>query len=854
MLTAPAPPIDHPVPSIEPAWREFAQAPLVPVALSATLGLVVDRYLTVPFTTSLLLAGLALILWMIGHLQSAKSRMVWLWLAVGAIAAAHHHSYRNCYAADDIANFAGETPSVVRVRGTLLEEPSRFPAAPPNPLVSVPRPAITTSVLRVAAVNRLDQWITASGRVRLIVEARLDGLHAGDEVEVTGRLTTPAPPSNPGEWDYRSSLLDARITAILRVQGSTVPVIRLAEGWRNSLVGWLGVLRSWGTRSLHYALPESTAGLAAALVLGDTAALDRAEWNAYIRTGVIHVLAISGQHLAILAAFVWIVLRLCQVRRRHGAVIVAAIMIGYTLLSGARPSAIRAAVMVCGVCLAIMLRRPIVSANLFALAWLVIMMIRPTDPFALGCQLSLLSVFVLIWGTGRWLAPTPLTAGQQLIAETRTAPELLFHHGLHVLGVAFAVSLILATVNAPLILATHNVVSPIGVLLTPPLVLLTTVALIAGFLLLLVAPLGSTFVWPLARITEGCLSACQWLVHGSDAIPGAWVYAPAPAMPWVLGFYLGVGALVLLTPPLPQRLLVSLTVGVLLGVLVNCVPRTSDELRVTVLAVGHGCCVVIETPDGRTILYDAGSATGPETMSRVVAPLLWHRGIARIDELFLSHADSDHFNGLPELLKRFPIGRITHTPSFPDKSTPGVELALATIDAHRVPRREASAGDRFEAGQVTLEVIHPPPQGPPGIENVRSMVLLIRCAGHSILLTGDLEAEGQAMIRQHPIEPVDVLLAPHHGAPSANSPRLGANSSPLPGLMAAWAKPKLVVSSQRAGPTDHLIASYGSGGATVWDTPTAGAVIIRCHAMGMIAEAFHTGELHVVTRGHSRQR
>jgi competence protein ComEC len=835
----------------EPAWREFARAPLVPIALSVTIGLLVDRYLEVPFTSSLLLGVVALVLGWVGYRRSAKSQIVWLWIAVSGLGAAHHHSYRHFYAPNDIAHFATESPMVTRVRGILADEPSRFPAPRPNPLVSEPKPRTTTATLDILAIQSSDQWIAASGRARLSVEGWLEDLHAGDHVEVTGRLTKPAPPGNPGEWDYRSFLLDSRITAELRVKHSSDPITRLDEGWRNSLLGWFGVGRSWGTRTLQHALPRTESGLAAALLLGDTAALDRSEWQAYIRTGVLHVLAISGQHLAILASFIWVLLKLVGVRRRPGAWIVAGIMLGYTLLTGARPSTVRAAVMVCAVCLAIVLRRPVWPANLLALAWLVIVVIRPTDPFTLGCQLSFLSVFVLIWGAARWFAPRPLTPIEQLIAETRTLPSMLLQKAARVLKVSFAISLILAIVNAPLILSTQNLVTPVGILLTPPLVLLTSIALLCGFLLLLLAPIHLVLTWPLARITEWCLVGCEWFVHGAESIPGAWVYSPAPSSVWLIGFYLGVVAVVLLAPPWPKRLTVALIIWLLFGLLLSVRTRTTDELRVTFLAVGHGCCVVMEAPDGRVILYDAGSTTGPETVSRVIAPYLWQRGIVRIDELFLSHADIDHFNGLPELLKRFPIGRITHTPSFPDKSAPGVELVLATIERYGVARRVASCGDRFEAGHLTLEVLHPPQDGPPGIENVRSMVLLVRFGTHTVLLTGDLEGEGQRIVQQIPIEPVEVMLAPHHGGKSANTPLPGPGRSRLPGLMAAWAKPKLVISSQRSGTTDHLWDSYGSIGARVWDTPTTGAVILRYHSGAVIAEAFRTGERLVVTRGRS---
>lgn len=127
-------------------------------------------------------------------------------------------------------------------------------------------------------------------------------------------------------------------------------------------------------------------------------------------------------------------------------------------------------------------------------------------------------------------------------------------------------------------------------------------------------------------------------------------------------------------------------------------------------------------------------------------------------------------------------------------------------------------------------------------------MLLVRHAGNTVLLTGDLEGAGQDRVVRLPLTPVDVLLAPHHGGKDANARHVGGNRYE-PGPVATWARPRLVVSCQKAGATDHLGAAYGSAGATVWDTPTAGAVTIRSHPTGLVAEAFRTGEVRVVRRG-----
>jgi competence protein ComEC len=847
-MPAPDPPPPPADPPAEPAWREFARAPLVPVALVAGVGLVADRYLQPALAAELLVAAGGLVAWFVARTRTPDRVVVWLWVAAGGLAAAHHHTHRHTFAGDDIARFA-DPPGYVRVRGVLDDEPVKRPPPRPDPLLGRPLPPNTSTVLAVTHIELNGTWAAASGRARLVVQGGLDGLHLGDRVEVSAHLSRPAGPANPGEADSAALLRDRRITAVLRGSSVADTVTRLEEGWRGSVLGWTAAVRGWGGRTLGDAIDADEAGLAAALLLGDGTALDREEWEKYVRTGVVHVLAISGQHLVVLAGFAWLVLHACGVRRRHGAWAVAALLVGYTVLTGARPSAVRAAVMVCVVCGGLVLRRRVLPANAFALAWLVVVGLNPADPFTAGCQLSFLSVFVLVWGPGVWVGRAPLSPLDALVEETRTLPEKAVRYTARVVGVAYLVSLVIGVANGPLVLAWQNIASPVGVVLGPPLVLLTSVALIAGFLVLLAAPVGGWLAWPFARATEWSLAGCGWLVEAAQQVPGGWVYAPAPPAWWLVGFYAGVAAAVLLAGRDRFRVLLALAAWTTLGLLRPAPTPPADELRVTVLHVGHGACVVLEPPDGRVILYDAGTTLGPDVVRRTVAPFLWHRGARRVDEVFLSHADLDHFNGLPALLDRFPVGLVTLTPTFRDRPTPAVKHTLDALARRGVRARVAAAGDVFAAGDVTLEVLHPPAAGPEGVENVRSLVLLVRHAGNSVLLTGDIEGVGQDLLTQRPAPDVDVLLAPHHGGKGANAVRRS-DGNFAPGPVGRWVRPGLVVSCQAAVPVDHLRAAYPA--ADVWDTPTAGAVTLRSHPTGLAAEAFRTGEVKVVRAGGPR--
>ncbi len=834
--------------------RYSAYAPLLPIAAAATLGLVLDRYLTIPPLFSFAAAILCLIAWTVSRWQKREQlALLYLWASFGGLAAAYHHVWRHYYANDDIGEFAQPEPTLIQVRGTIVEEPSTPMRRKGDPLLSMPRTDWTHCTIEVNELRREGEWTRASGNAVLRVEGKLDGLHVGDEIESTGWIARPPTPMNPGEWDYASRLQDRRIRAEIRIKKAEHGVVRLAEGWRASFFGWLAHIRGWGERTLRRELPPDEAAVAVALLLGENAAMTSEDWEQYVRTGVIHVLAISGQHLVVLGAFLWFLFRLIGVRRRRAAWIVAGIMLAYALLTGGRPSAMRAAVMVGTVCLGIVMRRPALPANTFALAWLVVLLLNPTDLFTAGFQLSFLCVAVLIWCIPRWFPQREPTPMEQLVEESRPGWQRMLRGLGRAVRWWYLVSLILTLATAPLVIAWQNVVSPSGALIGPPLILLTSIALVAGFLMLLLSLIGGWIALPFAWITKNSIGACESIVHWADRLPGACFYVPNIPTWWLVGFY---GLLILwmsgvklksapaaaggsrFVPAFRPGSFATVTAAWLcVGLVAGAWQPRADELRVTFVHVGHGSCVVIETPDGRVLLYDAGAISGPDVTRRTIAPFLWSRGVRRIDEVFLSHADLDHFNGLPALARRFTIRQITITPSFEQKNAPGVRAAMSQLRAMGISVRETRAGDRFTGDDLALSVLHPPAVGPEGLENVRSMVLMLDHRGHRILLTGDLEKNGLRQFLNAAPPQVDVLMAPHHGSAAANTGELADKTRPR--LVIACDGPKYVPAKG--------VDAYTKRKIPYWVTWPHGAVTIRSHATGLTAETYRTGQRMVVT-------
>jgi len=487
---------------------------------------------------------------------------------------------------------------------------------------------------------------------------------------------------------------------------------------------------------------------------------------------------------------------------------------------------------------AIVLRRPVSVANAFAAAWLGVIALNPCDAFDLGGRLSFISVFVLVWGIGKYLQPASPGPEEQLINSSRPQWLRWLRAIVRAIGMAYLVNLLLFAANTPLLIAEQNLASPVALLVGPVLVVLTSIALIAGFLMFLTAPIPGAGEL-LGGFVQLSLGSADAVVSWAGSIPGGAIYLPGLPMAWLVGFYALVATIVLLGWENSRQWQWVLCIWIAAGFVWPYGTRPGEgELRLTYLALGHGGCTVLETEDGRCFLYDTGAVTGPDVVRRVIAPYLWYRGIRKVDEVFLSHADADHFNGVSELLRRFPVGRITVTPSFAEKPTADVAEMLHAVKSSGIEMRAVVAGQKFEADNIAFEVLHPPLKGPGNSENERSLVMVVRHAGHTLLFTGDLEKSGTAMLMLLPPVAADVMQAPHHGSQAA-----------FPESLAKWANPKFVIANRGGLYSNFIREGHAGLLAPIWDTHTCGAITLRSHRSGLTAEAFRTKERIVIVRG-----
>ncbi len=758
-------------------------------------------------------------------------------LAAAALGGAWEHWRWNYIDRDDLGRFTSEASGPACVEVVLTERVQIAPASARSPLRAIPARTFSEATVRAVAIRDGATWRPAAGNSRLRVAGELHGLVPGDRLRVFARLGRQPAPLNPGQYDWAAAeRRNGRLCELYCDDPACVAVTLPAEA--GSAGRMVFAIRSWCSEQLAAAVGPRDAPLVLATLLGDQERLTDETKEAFLKTGSIHLLVISGAHVAMLAAIVWGAARGLGLPARWQLGVTLGAIVLYAAVVGHEPSVTRATILAVAMLLALEAGRRVSAGNLLGAAAIVVMALNPNELFRSGTQFSFLAVAALVVA-GRWLVrPRQVDPLTRLIAETRAWPVRLVRKWTRSLALVTAVSIAVGVAVAPLVAYHFHVVSPASALLTPLASPLVGVAIAAGLAAVtvgwLVPPLGAVF----GTICGGSLHLTQLLVESLQDAPGAFGYCASPGAWWLCGLY-GAGGLMVAVPALrPAKLwLASLAMTwATVGYMSLDAGRPADgELRCTFLSVGHGTCAVLELPNRQTILYDAGSLGSPEMATEIIASYLWERGISRIDAIVLSHADIDHYNGVPGLLERFPVDVVYVSPMMFDPvvllgNQAAPNYLRQVLEERRVPLREVWMNDRLRTGKsgVMIDVLHPPEQGMIGRDNANSILLAIEYAGRRILLPGDLESPGIERVMADPALDCDVLLAPHHGSEQSDPPGF-----------AAWSSPEWVVmSGARPGRTLTSVATYQQQGARVFHTALDGAVTCKLRAGGVQVSAF----------------
>ncbi len=804
-----------------PIINELANRTLIAVTLAYIAGIGVCRFWFAQPSAAFWVAGLllALLILAVYFRVFTLYRAVLVLLAAAAGGAAFYYAVQQ--PSYGLTHYAG---SPVYIEGTVIEEPLFHDDH-------------TAYRLRVEVVETRAERYPVSGTLLVKVFGCGDGYWFGERLRLRGTITEARGQRNPGGFDYRFFLRSQGLDAL--IYPAPAAVSSLGPGEVGLHAASAVRLRSSMVENISAALPSPSAELLTAILFGQRHRLPDSIEDNFRRAGAGHLMAVSGLHVGLAAVLILGLVRHFNLRGRLPLVLAIVLVFAYAYLTGMRPSALRAAIMVSMALGAILLDREHDLPTTIAFAALVTLFINPLLLFTIGFQLSYAATMVLVY-TYR-----PL---EKLLAALR-CPRFL--------RAPLAVTAAAQVGVLPLcVYYFHSL--PTGALLFN-LLLLPLIAFVVGLGLagalagLVYPPVGEILLWAARPLLETML-----YITGLSS-PAVFYVTLSPPGPSLLFAYYGVLFAVLsiyyrwekqdrgneqtsfsayLKSVISDSLLawryryrvfgfavLALAVAfVWTGILF---PRQA-LLTVTFIDVGQGAAALIEPPCGLVIMIDAGGrpefqGDPGEIGEKVVLPYLRHRGIRSIDLAVITHPHEDHFGGFIPMVGQISLVEILVSPIGGGSGHYSELLENAANAGSEI--RMISDGQVWHCGaDLLFEVIGPPEKmlrGTSSDLNNNSIVFILHYGDISMLFTGDVEDAAVRNLLQREVDiRSDVLLVPHHGG----------YLEEMPALLDA-VRPSLAVIQVGTNPFGHphpyVTAALEDADVAVYRNDYDGAVIIE---------------------------
>ncbi len=663
--------------------------------------------------------------------------------------------------------------------------------------------------VKVSQIEREDKKIRIKGLILVNIYTGNCPYEYGDIIKIRERLTKPLGLNNFGEFNYELYLAQKRIFVYTNIWQDK-DIQKIGEERTNLLVSFSVSMRNQIKNIIGRLLQPPYNFLLIGMLLGEKTYIPPELKDVFIESGIMHILAVSGLHVGIIAAALFIFLNSLRIPKRIKMILIVLIMIMYASITGFRPSVVRATIMFSLLVVGKLINR---NRNLYIslfLAAFLILLINPLILYDAGFLLSFIVTFFIIY-----LSPIL----QELFSKMVTWIK-------NPLSVSMAAWLGIFPLSAYF----FNKVSLISIISNIFIIPLTAIAVILGFIIFFLGLISIPLANLIANINYFILILITFLAKLFSSLPFSFVYVAQPLVIFIFLYYIMLFFIIEIfyRKIFPPKLKIKATILILSAVLVVIIVQIFyplDNIKVNFINVGEGDCILIEAPKKYNILIDGGGTPRStfDVGGKIVIPYLRRKGINKINLLVLTHPHLDHLEGLLPILREFKVDMVLDSGLICDISE--YREFISIIKEKNIPYHQAKAGDNFIFSKY-LEILLLNPIYISNIYNESdfnnaSIVVKLFYKNSKFLFTGDIEetAEKRMLIWQKNLKS-DVLKVAHHGSSSSSSLEFVNEVDPIIAVIS--------VSKNHFGhPSPKIIERLEDKNIKVYRTDKNGTIIIR---------------------------
>ncbi|MBN1348815.1 DNA internalization-related competence protein ComEC/Rec2 [candidate division KSB1 bacterium] len=622
-------------------------------------------------------------------------------------------------------------------------------------------------IIQLKSIRLDEKAYKLSGRIIVYLQKITTKISYGDSIRFRGRLQFPRGERNPGGFDYRKYLHAAGIHAIVYVRENEN--LEVVNGGH---VNWVFARVVYPVKSYISDIIDTFGNPKAAdflkgFILGERQHLDDSIIDALSKTGVSHILAVSGLHVGFILLIFWAIFNLLRLPRVLISIFVIIALILYAGVTDLKPPVVRATIMACIFIISPLVQKKSDHLNTLAFAALSILIFNPAELFEPGFQLSFMAVFSILYFYPIFI---DRINSVRCFARIYALPILKGIINLLLLSVSVQIGTLPLTMYYFGIFPTYAIF--LNIIIIPLVGIILALAAATFIFHNIHGALAERYQVVASFMVNRLLEFIEWI----ESMPGAWFRVPQPEVWLLITGYIVIFTLVRLNFRQVIRFGIIISLAVLNFILWRSVLETTSPLEVIYFDVGQGDAALVSFPSGKRLLIDTGPTNEQfDTGERIIGSYLTRQGIDRIEYLAISHEHADHLGGAIYLLRHFQIGEVF---DYGFGAEPELcRLYQHIIDSLKIPRNVIHAGNCLRISpKCDILIFHPSGEylnrenNAKDSENNNSLVMRILYGQTSFLFTGDIEAEAESYLKSFgQLLKSEVLKVPHHGSASSST-------------------------------------------------------------------------------------